>query len=122
MKGTPNISDAEWEVMRSCWLKSAPCTANEIVKALEQSTHWKPNTIKTLIGRFVNRTGPNNERKFGIFELDRAQGSRSEKARYRSIRGTATIRSFWHHFNSHNHFTYQYIEHRIMNRVLLHLR
>lgn len=55
MKETPNISDAEWEVMRSCWLKSAPCTANEIVKALEQSTHWKPNTIKTLIGRLVKK-------------------------------------------------------------------
>lgn len=51
----PNISDAEWEVMKICWLKSGPCTANEIVKALEQSTDWKPNTIKTLIGRLVKK-------------------------------------------------------------------
>jgi len=36
-------------------LKSTPCTANEIVKALEQSTNWKPNTIKTLIGRLVRK-------------------------------------------------------------------
>lgn len=35
---TPKISDAEWEVMQICWLKATPCTANEIVKALEQST------------------------------------------------------------------------------------
>lgn len=55
MKNTPNISAAEWEVMKICWLKSAPCTANEIVKALEQSTNWKPNTIKTLIGRLVKK-------------------------------------------------------------------
>ncbi|MCB8815437.1 BlaI/MecI/CopY family transcriptional regulator [Desulfosporosinus shakirovi] len=55
MKNTPNISAAEWEVMKICWLKSAPCTANEIVKALEQSTDWKPNTIKTLIGRLVKK-------------------------------------------------------------------
>ena len=41
--------------MKICWLKSAPCTANEIVKALEQSTDWKPNTIKTLIGRLVKK-------------------------------------------------------------------
>ncbi|WP_439645721.1 BlaI/MecI/CopY family transcriptional regulator [Desulfitobacterium hafniense] len=34
MLETPNISDAEWEVMKICWLKSA-CTANEIVMALE---------------------------------------------------------------------------------------
>ena len=52
---TPNISDAEWEVMKICWLKSAPYTANEIVKALEQLTDWKPNTIKTLIGRLVKK-------------------------------------------------------------------
>lgn len=55
MKGTPNISDAEWEVMKICWRKSAPCTANEIVKALKQTTDWKPNTIKTLIGRLVKK-------------------------------------------------------------------
>jgi len=55
LKNTPNISAAEWEVMKICWLKSAPCTANEIVKALEQSTNWKPNTIKTLIGRLVKK-------------------------------------------------------------------
>lgn len=41
--------------MKICWLKSAPCTANEIVKALERSTDWKPNTIKTLIGRLVKK-------------------------------------------------------------------
>lgn len=55
MLQTPNISDAEWEVIKICWLKSTPCTANEIVKALEQSTNWKPNTIKTLIGRLVRK-------------------------------------------------------------------
>ncbi|MDR3587880.1 MAG: BlaI/MecI/CopY family transcriptional regulator [Desulfosporosinus sp.] len=55
MKETPNISDAEWEVMKICWAKLVPCTANEIVKALEQSNDWKPNTIKTLIGRLVKK-------------------------------------------------------------------
>jgi BlaI family penicillinase repressor len=55
LKETPHISDAEWEVMKICWLKTVPCTANEIVKALEQSTDWKPNTIKTLIGRLVKK-------------------------------------------------------------------
>lgn len=55
MKEIPKISDAEWEVMKICWQKSDPCTANEIVKVLEQSTDWKPNTIKTLIGRLVKK-------------------------------------------------------------------
>lgn len=51
----PNISDAEWEVMKICWSMNAPFTANEIVKALAKHTDWKPNTIKTLIGRLVKK-------------------------------------------------------------------
>lgn len=52
---TPKISDAEWEVMKICWQKSSPCTASDIVEALKQSQAWKPNTIKTLIGRLVKK-------------------------------------------------------------------
>lgn len=51
----PNISDAEWEVMRICWPMNVPFTAHEIVKALEKHAEWKPNTIKTLIGRLVKK-------------------------------------------------------------------
>lgn len=50
----PNISDAEWEVMKICWSMNAPFTANEIVNSGEH-TNWKPNTIKTLIGRLVKK-------------------------------------------------------------------
>ncbi len=69
MLETSNISDAEWEVMKICWLKSAPCTANEIVQALEQSTDWKPNTIKTLIGRLVKKEvlGYKEEGRFYLY-------------------------------------------------------
>lgn len=52
---TPKISDAEWEVMKAFWMKSDPCTANDIVKALGDYTEWKPNTIKTLIARLVKK-------------------------------------------------------------------
>ena len=52
---TPKISDAEWEVMKAFWMKSAPCTANDIVEALADNTDWKPNTIKTLIARLVKK-------------------------------------------------------------------
>ncbi|AHF07836.1 BlaI/MecI/CopY family transcriptional regulator [Desulfitobacterium metallireducens] len=51
----PNISDAEWEVMKICWSINAPFTANEIVKSLGEHNEWKPNTIKTLIGRLVKK-------------------------------------------------------------------
>ncbi|HWJ02439.1 MAG TPA: BlaI/MecI/CopY family transcriptional regulator [Verrucomicrobiae bacterium] len=55
MYESPKISEAEWEVMKVFWSKAAPCTANDVVKALDESTDWKPNTIKTLIARLVKK-------------------------------------------------------------------
>ncbi|MHC1682255.1 MAG: BlaI/MecI/CopY family transcriptional regulator [Clostridiaceae bacterium] len=52
MKEIPKISESEWEVMKIIWTNS-PCTSNEIIKALEDNTDWKPKTIKTLISRLV---------------------------------------------------------------------
>ncbi len=52
---SPKISDAEWEVMKVLWATSCPCTANQVVENLAESTDWKPNTIKTLINRLVKK-------------------------------------------------------------------
>ena len=54
MKGTPKISEAEWEVMRVLWNES-PLTANKIVEKLTASTHWKATTIRTLVNRLVEK-------------------------------------------------------------------
>lgn len=54
MKQIPKISEAEWEVLKIVWA-SSPCTSNQIIEALEQSTDWSPKTIKTLINRLVNK-------------------------------------------------------------------
>jgi BlaI family penicillinase repressor len=54
MKNTPKISEAEWEVMRVLW-EAAPRTANEIVEVLTGRTHWKRETIRTLINRLVGK-------------------------------------------------------------------
>lgn len=54
MKQIPKISEAEWEVMKVVWSNS-PCTSNQIIDALAQSTDWSPKTIKTLISRLVNK-------------------------------------------------------------------
>lgn len=51
----PNISEAEWEVMKISWSKTHPCTANEIYAALASRTDWKANTVKTLINRLVKK-------------------------------------------------------------------
>lgn len=54
MKKTPKISEAEWEVMKILW-KTAPLTANAIVKELMVKTQWKRETIRTLINRLVQK-------------------------------------------------------------------
>jgi len=62
MKKTPKISEAEWEVMKLLW-KSSPATANDIVKKLSGKTHWKRETIRTLINRLVQKKGLAFEKK-----------------------------------------------------------
>ena len=54
MAKTPRISEAEWEVMKVLW-KTSPKTANEIVKELTGKTHWKRETVRTLINRLVQK-------------------------------------------------------------------
>ena len=54
MPDTPNISEAEWEVIKIIWEKG-PLTAGQIVAALEGQKHWRPRTIKTLLARLVKK-------------------------------------------------------------------
>jgi BlaI family penicillinase repressor len=54
VKSVPHISDAEWEVMKVLWAK-APCTANEVIEALEDQTDWKPKTVRTLLNRLAQK-------------------------------------------------------------------
>ncbi|MBA7643265.1 Penicillinase repressor [subsurface metagenome] len=62
MKRTPKISDAEWEVMKVLWGTSS-ATANDIVKTLSGKTHWKRETIRTLINRLVQKKALGFEKK-----------------------------------------------------------
>lgn len=50
----PQISEAEYEVMKVLWeLKEA--TSTQIVEKLESVSNWKPKTIHTLITRLVTK-------------------------------------------------------------------
>ena len=62
MAKTPRISEAEWEVMKVLW-KTSPRTANEIVEELTGKTHWKRETIRTLINRLVQKKALSFEKK-----------------------------------------------------------
>ena len=54
MKNLPQISEAEFEVMKIVW-KYAPINTNEITEKLLQTTSWSPKTIQTLIKRLVTK-------------------------------------------------------------------
>ncbi len=54
MQHLPQISDAEWQVMKAIWAE-APCTANQVVEYLSQNTVWRSKTIKTLINRLLKK-------------------------------------------------------------------
>lgn len=50
----PNISDAEWQVMEAVWsLGDSPAAA--IIDELAKSTAWNHRTIRTLLGRLVEK-------------------------------------------------------------------
>lgn len=54
MTNISKISDSEWSIMEVIW-EQPNCTAMFIIKKLENSTDWKPKTIKTLIRRLVDK-------------------------------------------------------------------
>lgn len=54
MARIPEISEAEWKVMKVLWAKS-PQPAYDIVQALGESEDWHPNTIKTILNRLYRK-------------------------------------------------------------------
>ena len=62
----PQISEAEFEVMKIVW-KYAPINTNEITEKLTQTTSWSPITIQTLIKRLVSKKALSYEKQSRIF-------------------------------------------------------
>ncbi len=67
MKPLPQISEAEFEVMKIIW-KHAPISTNEITEKLTQTTtKWSPKTIQTLIKRLVTKGVLSYEKQSRVF-------------------------------------------------------
>lgn len=66
MKTLPQISEAEFEVMKIVW-KYAPINTNEITERLSKTTNWSPKTIQTLIKRLVTKGALTYEKQSRIF-------------------------------------------------------
>ncbi len=54
MNKAPQISDAEWEVMKVLW-KTSPLTATEVAEEVCERMSWHPKTVKTLLSRLVKK-------------------------------------------------------------------
>lgn len=66
MKSLPQISEAEFEVMKIVW-KHAPISTNEITDRLVKTTTWSPKTIQTLIKRLVTKGVLSYEKQSRVF-------------------------------------------------------
>lgn len=54
MSKMPQISEAEYQVMKVIW-ESAPISTNEVTDRLTQTTAWNPKTVHTLLKRLVQK-------------------------------------------------------------------
>lgn len=54
MTNLPQISEAEWEIVKILWDKPQ-ITAREVMERLDKSIDWKFNTVKTLLWRLVEK-------------------------------------------------------------------
>ncbi|GLC81128.1 BlaI/MecI/CopY family transcriptional regulator [Lacrimispora brassicae] len=54
MNHLPQISEAEYEVMKVLW-NDSPISTNEVTDTLTKTTNWNPKTIHTLLKRLVQK-------------------------------------------------------------------
>lgn len=66
MSKLPQISEAEFEVMKVIW-KYAPISTNEVTEKLTQTTDWSPKTIQTMLKRLVTKKALTYEKQSSVF-------------------------------------------------------
>lgn len=66
MSNLPQISEAEFEVMKIVW-KYAPISTNEVTEKLTKTTNWNPKTIQTLLKRLVTKKVLTYEKQSRMF-------------------------------------------------------
>lgn len=92
-KNIPSISESEWEIMNVLWDK-APQTANGIILSLQESTDWKPKTIRTLLDRLVQKdvVGVNKDQRvytfYPLYSQEECQRAETESFIKRIYGGT----------------------------------
>jgi BlaI family penicillinase repressor len=54
MPKLPQISDAEWDVIKVLWDRGQ-ASAQDVTEALALGRNWRPQTVKTLLNRLVKK-------------------------------------------------------------------
>ncbi|MGT2828746.1 CopY/TcrY family copper transport repressor [Streptococcus hillyeri] len=75
-----HISDSEWEIMRVIWAKER-VGSSEIIETLSRKWSWSPSTVKTLLGRLVDKGLVSSQRQGRAYLY---QAEISEKEAHRS--------------------------------------
>ena len=91
MTRLPQISEAEFEVMKIVWQR-APVNTNEITECLEKTTSWSPKTIQTLIKRLVNKGALIYEKQGRIFVYTPLVGEKE----YIGQESSSFLKRFYH--------------------------
>lgn len=66
MNEIPQISEAEYEVMKVVW-KYEPISTPEIVEKVSKNIDWKPNTIQTMLVRLVKKKALQTRKEGRVF-------------------------------------------------------
>lgn len=66
MKKLPQISEAEYEVMKIIW-KYAPISTNEVIEKLTNVSKWSPKTIQTMLLRLLKKEALTYEKSSRVF-------------------------------------------------------
>ena len=83
MKKLPQISEAEYEVMKIVW-KYAPISTNDITERLTRTSSRSPKTVQTLIKRLVTKGALTYEKEGRVFVYTPAVREEDYLARERS--------------------------------------
>src|SRR5688572_2853989 len=80
MTNQPQISDAEWEVMKALW-DHAPIAVNDLCQRLAPARGWHSKTVRTMLIRLTKKGAIDNKVENGVYHyyptLSREECSRA---------------------------------------------
>lgn len=108
MKNLPQISEAEYEVMKIIWA-FAPISTNDVVKQLS-NTDWSPKTIQTLLKRLQKKGALTYEKSGRMFVYSPAFTEKD----YLNQESRSFLNRFYH--GTLNQMVSNFVEHDLLSQ------